>query len=180
MKWICMVCGYIYEGTEPPAICPVCKAPKDKFEKLEDSPDWADVHRIGIARDLDPRVIDGLREHYRIECHEVGAYMAMARRADVEGYPEIANTFQRMAREEAAHAARLAELLGEALTDSTEKNCEARVAAELAASKDKQALAILAKDLGYDIIHAALPDMCKDAARHGNALEGILKRYFLK
>lgn len=180
MKWICKVCGYIFEGTEPPAICPVCKAPREKFEKLEDSPDWADVHRVGIARELDPRVIEGLREHYRIECHEVGAYLAMARRADSQGYPEIANTFQRMAHEEAGHAARLAELLGEALSESTEKNVEARVQAELDASKGKQALAVLAKELGYDVIHATLHDMCKDEARHGSALEGILKRYFMK
>ena len=153
MKWICKVCGYIHEGNEPPEFCPVCKVGKDKFEKLEETPQWTDVHQLGVAQGMDERIVAGLRKQYEKECLEAGAYMAMARQADGQGYPEIANTFQRMAREEAAHAARLAELLGEALTDSTEKNCEARVAAELAASKDKQALA---------------------------ALEGILKRYFLK
>ena len=180
MKWICKVCGYVYEGNEPPEFCPVCKVGKDKFERLEETPQWADVHTLGVAQGMDERVVAGLRKQYEKECIEAGAYMAMARQADGQGYPEIANSFQRMAMEEVGHAARLAEILGEQLVDDVEKNVKNRVEVELNACKEKQALALLAKELGYNEIYSALHDMCKDEARHGQALEGVRKRYFFK
>lgn len=180
MKWICKVCGYVYEGNEPPEFCPVCKVGKDKFEKLEETPMWEDVHSLGLAQGMDERIVAGLRKQFELECREAGIYMAMGRQADGQGYPEIANTFQRMATEEIAHAARLAEMLGESLTADTEKNVKNRVELELNACKEKQALALLAKELGYNEVYNALHDMCKDEARHGQALDGVQKRYFFK
>ena len=156
------------------------KVGKDKFERLEETPQWTDVHTLGVAQGMDERVVAGLRKQYEKECIEAGAYMAMARQADRQGYPEIANSFQRMAMEEVGHAARLAEILGEQLVDDVEKNVKNRVEIELNACKEKQALALLAKELGYNEIYSALHDMCKDEARHGQALEGVQKRYFFK
>ncbi len=180
MKWICKVCGYVHEGNEPPEFCPVCKVGKDKFERLEETPQWTDVHRVGLAQGMDERVVAGLRKQFEKECLEAGAYMAMGRQADSQGYPEIANSFQRMAMEEVAHASRLAEMLGEMLTDDVEKNVKNRIELEHKASEEKQALALLAKDLGYNEVYHTLHDMCKDEARHGQALEGVQKRYFFK
>ena len=180
MKWICKVCGYVYEGNEPPEFCPVCKVGKDKFERLEETPQWTDVHTLGLAQGMDERVVAGLRKQYEKECIEAGAYMAMARQADGQGYPEIANSFQRMAMEEVGHAARLAEILGEQLVDDVEKNVKNRVEIELNACKEKQALALLAKELGYDAVHDTVHEMCKDEARHGKGYAGLLKRYFGK
>lgn len=179
-KFICTVCGYIHEGDNPPEFCPQCKAPAEKFiEKVENQEmPWADEHRVGIARDLDKEVVEGLRENFMGECTEVGMYLAMSRQADREGYPEVAAAYKRIAFEEAEHAAKFAELLGEVVTDSTQKNLQMRVDAEFGACEGKLALAKLAKKLNYDAVHDTVHEMCKDEARHGSAFRGLLKRFF--
>ncbi len=177
-KWICTVCGYVYEGEEAPEKCPVCGAPKDKFELQEGEMVWADEHRIGIAKDVDPEILEGLRANFAGECTEVGMYLAMSRQADREGYPEVAEAYKRIAFEEAEHAAKFAELLGEVVTPDTKKNLQMRVEAEYGATKGKKDLATKAKKLGYDAIHDTVHEMCKDEARHGKAFKGLLGRYF--
>lgn len=184
-KFRCKVCGYIYEGEEAPAQCPICKAPKEQFEeikedKVADKYDWADEHKIGVAKGLDEEVVKGLRMNFDGECTEVGMYLAMSRQADREGFPEIAEAYKRIAFEEAEHAAKFCELLGEVVTDSTKKNLELRVEAEFGATAGKLAIAKKAKALGYDAIHDTVHEMCKDEARHGKAFEGLLGRYFAK
>ena len=178
MKWVCKVCGYVHEGAEPPAQCPVCKAPASKFEKMAEEKVWAAEHVVGVAQGLDQRVIDGLRMNFNGECSEVGMYLAMARVAHREGYPEIGMYWEKAAYEEAEHAAKFAELLGEVVTDSTKKNLEMRVDAENGATAGKMDIAKLAKELGYDAIHDTVHEMARDEARHGKAFEGLLKRYF--
>ena len=195
MKYVCTVCGYVHEGDEPPAQCPVCKAPADKFKKMEEpvaAPAAADApakgklalpamaceHVVGSAKGLDPRVVKGLQDNFNGECCEVGMYLAMARQAEREGYPEIAEAFKRYAWEEAEHASKFAELLGEVLTDSTKKNVQMRADAEQGACAAKLAIAKRAKELGYDAIHDTVHEMAKDEARHGKAFQGLLKRYF--
>ncbi|HNW87736.1 MAG TPA: NADH peroxidase [Candidatus Limiplasma sp.] len=180
MKWVCSVCGYVYEGAEAPEKCPVCGSPKEKFVKTAEERVFADEHRIGVAKGLDERVVEGLRMNFSGECTEVGMYLAMSRQADREGYPEIAEAFKRYAFEEADHASRFAELLGEVLTDSTKKNLEMRAEAEWGATAGKKELATLAKELGYDAVHDTVHEMCKDEARHGKGFDGLLKRYFGK
>lgn len=180
MKWVCKVCGYVYEGEQPPVQCPVCKAPASKFEKMAEERLWADEHKVGIAKGLDQRVVDGLRMNFTGECSEVGMYLAMSRVADREGYPEVAEAYKRYAYEEADHASKFAELLGEVVTPSTKENLTLRVDAEFGATAGKKELATLAKELGYDAIHDTVHEMCKDEARHGKAFEGMLKRYFQK
>ncbi len=180
MKWVCSVCGYVYEGAEPPEKCPVCGAPKEKFVKMAEERVYADEHHVGVAKGLDERVVEGLKMNFAGECSEVGMYLAMARQADREGYPEVAEAFKRYAYEEADHASRFAEMLGEVLTDSTKKNLEMRVEAEWGANKGKKDLATLAKELGYDAVHDTVHEMCKDEARHGKGFDGLLKRYFGK
>ena len=179
-KWVCKVCGYIYEGAEPPAICPVCKAPREKFEEVASERVWADEHRVGVAKGLDERIVSGLRENFMGECTEVGMYLAMSRAADREGFPEVAEAYKRIAWEEAEHAAKFAELLGEVVSESSEHNLSVRVEAEYGATKGKKELATLAKELGYDAVHDTVHEMCKDEARHGKAFEGLLKRHFGK
>jgi rubrerythrin len=178
MKWVCKVCGYVHEGPEAPQNCPVCKAPKEKFEKLSDEREWADEHRVGIAKGVDERVIEGLRLNFTGECSEIGMYLAMSRAADQEGLPEVAEAYKRIAFEEADHASKFAELLGEVVSASTKENLSKRVEAEFGATAGKKELATLAKQLGYDAIHDTVHEMCKDEARHGKAFEGLLKRYF--
>lgn len=178
-KYVCTICGYIYEGEEAPEKCPQCGASKEKFiEKNEEVMNWADEHRIGIAKDIDPRVIEDLRANFTGECTEVGMYLAMSRQADREGYPEIAEAYKRIAFEEAEHAAKFAELLGEVVVPNTKKNLQMRVEAEFGACKGKKDLATLAKQLNYDAIHDTVHEMCKDEARHGSAFKGLLNRYF--
>jgi rubrerythrin len=178
-KWICTVCGYIHEGDAPPANCPQCKAPASKFnEQTGGAMEWADQHVIGVAKGVDPAIVEGLQLNFTGECTEVGMYLAMSRQADREGFPEIAEAYKRIAFEEAEHAAKFAELLGEVLEPSTKKNLEMRVAAEHGACQGKKDLATLAKKLNYDAIHDTVHEMCKDEARHGQAFAGLLKRYF--
>jgi len=180
-KFICTICGYIYEGEEAPEKCPQCGAPKEKFmEKTEEKLFWADEHRIGVAIGVDPEIVQGLKENFMGECTEVGMYLAMSRQADREGYPEVAEAYKRIAFEEAEHASKFAELLGEVVTDSTKKNLEMRVDAEYGACVGKKKLATRAKELNYDAIHDTVHEMCKDEARHGMAFKGLLERYFTK
>jgi len=152
----------------------------EKFNRLESQDElvWADEHQVGAARDLDPEVVQGLRDNFTGECTEVGMYLAMSRQADREGYPEIAEAYRRIALEEADHAAKFAELLGEVVTADTCKNLQMRVDAEHGACQGKKDLATRAKELGYDAVHDTVHEMCKDEARHGSAFAGLLKRYF--
>ncbi|NLK21182.1 MAG: NADH peroxidase [Epulopiscium sp.] len=178
-KFICTICGYIYEGEEAPESCPQCKAPKEKFmEQSSKELAWADEHRIGIAKDVDTEILEGLRQNYLGECTEVGMYLAMARQADREGYPEVAEAYKRIAWEEAEHAAKFAELLGEVVAADTKKNLQMRVDAEYGACQGKKDIATKAKQLNYDAIHDTVHEMCKDEARHGQVFAGLLKRYF--
>ncbi len=178
--YVCKVCGYIHFGEEAPEKCPQCGAPKDKFELKEEAQEksYADEHVIGVAQGLDEEVVKGLRENFSGECSEVGMYLAMSRQADREGYPEIAEAFKRYAFEEAEHAAKFAELLGEVVYADTKKNVTLRAMAEHGACKGKKELATRAKELGYDAIHDTVHEMCKDEARHGRGFDGLLKRYF--
>ncbi len=179
MKWQCSVCGYIYEGEFPPEFCPQCKQPKEKFIPLDaEARTWAAEHVVGVAKGVDPEIIEGLRANFTGECTEVGMYLAMARVAHREGYPEIGLYWEKAAWEEAEHAAKFAELLGEVVTDSTKKNLEMRVEAECGATAGKTELAKKAKALGLDAIHDTVHEMARDEARHGKAFEGLLKRYF--
>ena len=173
-KFVCQVCGYIYEGENPPAACPLSKSPGSKFvEQKEEKTEWADQHFVGVAKDVDPEIVEGLRQNFEGECSEVGMYLAMARVAHREGYPEIGLYWEKAAYEEAEHAAKFAELLGEVVTDSTKKNLEMRVAAESGACAGKKALAAKAKALNLDAIHDTVHEMAKD-----EAFAGLLKRYF--
>lgn len=178
-KYICTVCGAVVESEGTPAVCPVCKAKTFKVMD-ENKKAYADEHRIGVAQGLDEWVVQGLRENFTGECCEVGMYLAMSRQAERDGYPEIAEAFKRYAFEEAEHAAKFAELLGEVLTDNTEKNVQMRADAEYGACEGKLAIARRAKELGYDAIHDTVHEMCKDEARHGRGFDGLLKRYFGK
>ena len=179
-KYVCSVCGYVHEGSEPPAQCPQCKAPASKFTLVSETAgvSWADEHKIGVAQGVDTEVVDGLNMNFMGECTEVGMYLAMSRQADREGYPEVAEAYKRIAIEEAEHAAKFAELLGDVLKPCTKTNLQMRVDAESGACKGKLALAKRAKELGYDAIHDTVHEMCKDEARHGSAFAGLLKRYF--
>ena len=177
-KYVCSVCGYTVEG-EAPDRCPICGAVKEVFTSVNDGVKaYADEHVVGIAKDVAPEVIEGLRANFAGECSEVGMYLAMSRQADREGYPEVAEAYKRYAFEEAEHAAKFAELLGEVVTDSTKKNLELRADAEHGACEGKLAIAKRAKELGYDAIHDTVHEMAKDEARHGKGFDGLLKRYF--
>lgn len=177
-KFVCTVCGYVYEGEAAPEFCPVCKAPASKFVEQKGEMTWAAEHVVGVAKGVDPEIIEGLRMNFNGECSEVGMYLAMSRQADREGFPEVAEAYKRIAFEEAEHAAKFAELLGEVVVADTKKNLQMRVDAEQGATQGKKDLAVLAKKLGYDAIHDTVHEMCKDEARHGCAFEGLLNRYF--
>ena len=177
-KFICTVCGYVHEGNEPPVICPICKVPAEKFKELTDEKMWATEHVVGVAQGSREDILADLRANFAGECTEVGMYLAMSRVAHREGYPEIGLYWEKAAWEEAEHAAKFAELLGEVVTDSTKKNLEMRVDAENGATASKFDLAKRAKELNLDAIHDTVHEMAKDEARHGRAFEGLLKRYF--
>lgn len=178
-KFVCTICGFVYEGETAPEKCPQCGAPASKFvEKVEGEMSWADEHRIGIAKDVDQEIIEGLRANFTGECTEVGMYLAMSRQADREGFPEVAEAYKRIAFEEAEHAAKFAELLGEVVVADTKTNLQVRVDAEHGACQGKKDLATLAKKLNLDAIHDTVHEMCKDEARHGAAFKGLLNRYF--
>ncbi len=178
-KFICSVCGYVHEGDAPPEKCPQCGVGADKFtEQSSEGLAWADEHKIGVAQGVNEEIIEGLRANFTGECTEVGMYLAMSRQADREGFPEIAEAYKRIAFEEAEHAARFAELLGEVVYADTKQNLKVRVEAEYGACMGKKELATKAKQLNLDAIHDTVHEMCKDEARHGMAFQGLLKRYF--
>ena len=187
-KWVCSVCGYVYEGDAAPAACPVCKAPASKFVEQKGEFTWAAEHVVGVGKpfgadvpeEVRTEIIEGLRSNFQGECSEVGMYLAMSRVAFREGYPEIGEYWKTAAFEEADHAAKFAELLGEVLTDSTEKNLKMRVEAENGATAGKTDLAKRAKALNLDAIHDTVHEMARDEARHSKAFAGLLKRYFGK
>ncbi len=182
-KWVCPVCGYVHEGDAPPEKCPQCKVPGDKFKKVDEeaSVKWACEHEVGIAKAIeDAEIVQGLRENFNGECSEVGMYLAMSRVADREGYPEVAEAYKRIAFEEAEHAAKFAEMLGEVVSASTKENLEKRVMAESGACEGKLNLAKRAKQLDLDAVHDTVHEMAKDEARHGAAFKGLLDRYFGK
>jgi len=179
-KFVCSVCGYVHVGEAAPEKCPQCGASASKFSEVADTSAmaWADEHKIGVAKGLDPEVVEGLKNNFMGECTEVGMYLAMSRQADREGFPEIAEAYKRIAFEEAEHAAKFAELLGEVVAADTKTNLKVRVEAEHGACQGKKNLATKAKQLNYDAIHDTVHEMCKDEARHGAAFAGLLKRYF--
>jgi rubrerythrin len=177
-KFVCTVCGYIHEGDAAPEFCPICKAPAEKFKEQGDDLTWAAEHVVGVAQGSSEDIMADLRANFEGECSEVGMYLAMSRVAFREGYPEVGLYYEKAAHEEADHASRFAELLGEVITDSTKKNLELRVAAENGACSGKMDLAKRAKAANLDAIHDTVHEMARDEARHGRAFEGLLKRYF--
>ena len=177
-KWVCPVCGYVHVGPTPPEFCPQCKVPGSKFREQAEEMSWAAEHVVGIAQGVREDILNDLRSNFQGECTEVGMYLAMARVAHREGYPEIGLYWEKAAGEEAEHAAKFAELLGEVVTDSTKKNLQMRVDAENGATAGKTDLAKRAKELGLDAIHDTVHEMARDEARHGKALKGLLDRYF--
>ena len=177
-KWICSVCGYVHEGATPPEFCPVCRQPASKFNEVKEEMVWAAEHVVGVAQGVPEDIINDLRANFQGECTEVGMYLAMSRVAAREGYPEIALYWKEAALEEAEHAAKFAELLGECVFDSTKQNLTVRVEAENGATAGKFELAKMAKALNLDAIHDTVHEMAKDEARHGRAFKGLLERYF--
>ena len=177
-KYVCQVCGYVHEGDSAPEACPICKAPASKFTEQSGEMTWAAEHVVGVAKGVSEDILMDLRANFEGECSEVGMYLAMSRVAHREGYPEIGLYYEKAAFEEAEHASKFAELLGEVITDSTKKNLELRVAAENGATAGKFDLAKRAKAANLDAIHDTVHEMARDEARHGKAFEGLLKRYF--
>ena len=176
-KFVCTVCGYVYEGETAPEVCPVCKAPASKFKEQSGEKTWAAEHVVGVAKGVPEDILADLRANFEGECSEVGMYLAMSRQADREGYPEVAEAFKRYAWEEAEHASKFAELLGDCVWD-TKTNLEKRMNAESGACADKKRIATRAKALNLDAIHDTVHEMAKDEARHGKGFDGLLKRYF--
>src|SRR5574344_1588284 len=177
-KFVCIVCGYIHEGEAAPAECPVCHAGADKFKEQTGEMSWAAEHEVGVAQGASEDIMADLRANFEGECCEVGMYLAMARVAHREGYPEVGMYYEKAAYEEAEHAAKFAELLGEVVTDSTKKNLELRIAAENGATAGKTELTKMAKAQNLDAIHDTVHEMARDEARHGKGFEGLLRRYF--
>lgn len=177
-KFVCNVCGYVHEGDAAPEFCPICKAPADKFTEQSGEMTWAAEHVVGVAQGVSEDIIKDLRMNFEGECSEVGMYLAMSRVAHREGFPEIGLYWEKAAYEEAEHAAKFAELLGEVITDSTEKNLRMRVDAENGATAGKFDLAKRAKAANLDAIHDTVHEMARDEARHGKAFQGLLERYF--
>lgn len=178
-KFICTVCGYVYEGEHAPEKCPMCGVPASKFKELKEdgAMQFVAEHEVGVAKGCDDEMIKDLNAHFNGECTEVGMYLAMSRQADREGYPEIAEAFKRYAFEEAEHASKFAELLGDCVWD-TKTNLEKRMNAEAGACVDKARIAKRAKELNLDAIHDTVHEMARDEARHGRGFEGLYKRYF--
>jgi rubrerythrin len=178
-KFVCAICGYVHDAEVAPSPCPQCGAAAEKFsEKVAGEMNWADGHVIGVAEGVDAEILEGLKANFTGECTEVGMYLAMSRQADREGFPEIAEAYKRIAFEEAEHAAKFAEMLGEVVVADTKANLQARVDAEYGACQGKKDLAVRAKQLNLDAIHDTVHEMCKDEARHGKAFLGLLTRYF--
>ncbi len=180
MKYKCLICGQVFEVKEGETpICPVCKARGEKVVPFkEEALTWPAEHVIGVAKGVDEEIYKGLQNNFQGECSEVGMYLAMARQAMREGYPEIAMVLEQVAKEEAEHAARFQEMLGELVSTSTKANLEKMLAGENGACHGKMAIAKKAKELNLDAIHDTVHEMAKDEARHGKALQALLDRYF--
>ena len=180
-KFSCTICGYVHEGDSAPATCPQCKQPAEKFKELvaTDKLQFVTEHELGVAKGTGEDMIRDLNAHFMGEATEVGIYLAMSRQADREGYPEIEEAFKRYAWEEAEHAAKFAELLGDVVWD-TKTNLEKRMNAESGACEDKMRIARIAKERNLDAIHDTVHEMAKDEARHGKGFEGLYNRYFKK
>ena len=186
-KWVCPVCGYVHEGETAPEKCPQCGVPGAKFKEQGADMTWAAEHVVGVGKtfgadvpaEVQKEIIDGLNANFAGECTEVGMYLAMSRQADREGYPEIAEAYKRYAWEEAEHASKFAELIGEVVWD-TKTNLYKRMNAECGACEDKMRLARLAKEQNLDAVHDTVHEMAKDEARHGKGFEGLYNRYFKK
>ena len=176
-KFVCSVCGYVYEGEAAPEKCPQCGAPASKFVEQSGEMNWAAEHVVGVAQGVSEDILADLRANFQGECSEVGMYLAMARVAHREGYPEIGLYYEKAAYEEAEHAAKFAELLGDVVWD-TKTNLKKRMEAEAGACEDKKRIATLAKQQNLDAIHDTVHEMCKDEARHGKGFEGLYNRYF--
>ena len=179
-KFVCSICGYVHEGEAAPEKCPQCGVPASKFNEMSAEKEYACEHIIGVAQGVDESIIEELRSNFVGECTEVGMYLAMSRQAIREGYPEIGAFYQQAAYEEAEHAAKFAELLGEVVFADTKKNLELRADAECGATLGKFELAKKAKQMNLDAIHDTVHEMAKDEARHGRGFDGLLKRYFNK
>ena len=183
-KFVCTVCGYVYEGENAPEFCPVCKAPASKFKEQSGDKTWAAEHVVGVAQGAPEDIMADLRANFEGECSEVGMYLCMARIAHREGYPEIGLYWEKAAYEEAEHAAKFAEMLGEDLEPNmkatTKDNLAWRVDCEFGATAGKVELATCAKKNNLDAIHDTVHEMARDEARHGKALKGLLDRYFGK
>ena len=178
MKWVCQVCGYVHEGDEPPAECPVCHAPAGKFKEQSGDVHWDSEHVIGVAKYAPDEIKDQLKAEFMGECTEVGMYLAMSRQAIREGYPEVGAFYRQAALEEADHASRYAEMLGEVVSESTKENLRVRAEAENGATNGKTALAKKCKELNLDALHDSIHEMARDEARHGKGFYGLLNRYF--
>lgn len=178
MKWVCEVCGYVHEGDEPPAECPVCHAPAAKFKEQSGDIHWDSEHVIGVAKDVPQEIKEQLKAEFMGECTEVGMYLAMSRQAIREGYPEVGAFYRQAALEEADHASRYAEMLGEVVSASTKENLRVRAEAENGATNGKTALAKKCKELNLDALHDSIHEMARDEARHGKGFYGLLNRYF--
>ncbi|MDR1464333.1 MAG: NADH peroxidase [Oscillospiraceae bacterium] len=177
--YVCAICGYVHVGDAPPPQCPQCKAPAEKFrEQAQEELTWAAEHVIGVAAGVSDDILADLRANFTGECTEVGMYLAMARAAFREGYPEVGMYYEKAAYEEADHASRFAELLGEVVSASTKENLKLRVAAENGATAGKTDLSKRAKAANLDAIHDTVHEMARDEARHGRAFAALLKRYF--
>lgn len=183
-KWVCPVCGYVHEGDTPPEFCPQCKVPGSKFREVVDTGglQFACQHELGVAKAIPETeegkfILQGLKDHFVGECSEVGMYLAMSRQADREGYTDVAEAFRRYAFEEAEHAAKFAELLGEIVWD-TKTNLEKRMQAEAGACEGKLEIAKMAKKLDLDAIHDTVHEMARDEARHGSGFQGLFNKYF--
>ncbi|MDO5156506.1 MAG: ferritin family protein [Eubacteriales bacterium] len=192
-KWVCPVCGYVHEGEEAPAECPVCHVSGEKFTKMEGELELAAEHEYGvyaktvknnanISEEDKKYIFEQLMANFQGECSEVGMYLCMARIAHREGYPEIGLYWEKAAFEEAEHAAKFAELLGEDLEQNmkatTKDNLAWRVDCEFGATAGKADLSALCRKNGLDAIADTVMEMAKDEARHGKALKGMLDRYF--
>lgn len=180
MKWICKVCGYIHEGDQPPEICPVCKVGREFFEKLEEGPRFVSEPLLGVARGVDNKAQEGFKTRLTADSHSAAQYLAMARAADREGFPEVANALARIAQDKLLHAARAMELLGESVSAATRDNLASRLEAEAQASQDSQALTEVCRGLGLDAAHELAHEISRDQTRHGQMVEGLLTRLFAK
>ncbi|MGP1446795.1 MAG: ferritin family protein [Candidatus Limimorpha sp.] len=177
-KFICPVCGFVFEGEEAPERCPQCKQIVEwKVVDETTGLNFVTEHVVGIAKGTGDDMLKDLNAHFMGEATEVGMYIAMSRQADREGYPEIAEAFKRYAFEEADHCARFAELIGDVVWD-TKTNLQKRMMAECGACEDKMRIARIAKERNLDAIHDTVHEMAKDEARHGKGFQGLYKRYF--